>query len=102
VTSISRRNFDKDGQLKPDLWEYAQAARQLAVERHVALIDLHELSVELLRKMGPVSVEKFGVKKPDGTIDNTHLNDEASKLFGGMVAEELGKVVPALAGYMQP
>jgi pectinesterase len=102
VTSISRRNFGKDGQLKPDLWEYAQAARQLAVEEHAPLIDLHELSVDLLRRMGPAAVEKFGPKKPDGSLDNTHLNEEASKLFGGMVAEELGKVVPALAGYMQP
>lgn len=97
VTPISRRRYDASGELDDDLWEYAQAARQLAVEQHVALIDLHELSVRMLRTMGTQSREKFGSNKPDGTTDNTHLNDEASKLFGTLVAAELTKVIPALS-----
>jgi pectinesterase len=100
VTSISRRNFNDAGELTDNLrlWEYAQAARQLATEQHVPLIDLYSLSAHLLRTEGKSSVDKFGPHKPDGTIDNTHLNDEASKLFGAVVAEELRKVVPALNG----
>jgi hypothetical protein len=34
--------------------------------------------------------------------DKTHLNLQGSYIFGRMVAEDLGKVEPALANYVLP
>lgn len=99
ITPPSRHHFDMNGVLDDDLWEYAQAVRQLAVEQQVALIDLHMLSAQMLRKIGPQSREKFGFKKPDGSLNESQLNDEGSPVFGNLVAEELTKVVPEFAEF---
>jgi PelA/Pel-15E family pectate lyase len=68
----------------------------VAAERRVPLIDLHRLSIEILERMTPSEVASLGVPKEDGTLDRTHLSSAGSALFGGLVAEELARVVPEL------
>ena len=97
VTSLTRRNFTPEGKVRSDLGDYVEAARRVASEKNVPLVDLHARSIELLDALGPERGLALGVPKEDGTMDKTHLNAEGSRLFGAAVARELAKAVPALA-----
>lgn len=97
VTPLTRRYVGEDGCVSSDLGLYADAARAVALERRVPLLDLHRLSVEAVDSMSPSEVAALGVPKEDGTLDRTHLSPAGSALFGRLVASELGRVVPDLA-----
>lgn len=97
LTSLTRRNVDEEGCVRSDLGFWADAARAVAFERRVPLLDLHRLSIEAVDRMSPSEVAALGVPKEDGTLDRTHLSPAGSALFGAIVARELGRVVPDLA-----
>ena len=101
VTSITRRLFGEDGKIHSDLGDYVAAARSVAEEKGVAVIDLHAKSIELLDRMGPSAALAFNIPKADSTPDTTHLSAQASAVFGGIVADELVRLVPALAPYLK-
>lgn len=101
VTSITRRLFGPDGKIHSDLGDYVAAARAVAAEKGVVVIDLHARSVELLDQLGPGAATEFDIPKTDGTPDKTHLSRKASTAFGAMVADELMRLVPALAPYLK-
>jgi PelA/Pel-15E family pectate lyase len=100
VTPIVRRNFDANGKLRPDnLAAYAEAVRELATEKHVALIDLYALTKVLAEKLGDPGAESLGTKTADGKQDHTHLGPKGAQLIGAMAAAELVKVAPQLKPY---
>jgi len=101
VTSITRRQFGDDGRIRSDLGDYVEAAKAVAAEKGVALVDLHAKSIELLDRIGPAAALSFDATKPDGTPDKTHLSPKAGTAFGALVADELMRVVPALAPYVK-
>jgi lysophospholipase L1-like esterase len=96
VTSLSRRTF-KDGKVIEDLNDYAAAARRVAGEEHVSVVDLNRMSAALLNTMTQEQADRFDADfHPDakaenqqGTHDRTHLNDYGKKVFGHMVANDL-------------
>jgi pectinesterase len=100
VTSITRRLFGADGRIESDLRDYVTGAKAVAAEKHVALVDLHARSIELLDRIGPAKSLEFDVVKADGSPDKTHLSKVAGTIFGGIVADELARAVPALAPYV--
>ncbi len=102
LTSLTRRYYGEDGRVHSDLEAYAQAVREVARLEGVPLIDLHARSVELLDRMGPEEGLALGTTKADGSLDKTHLNEAGSRLFGGLVADELRHAVPALARFVRP
>jgi lysophospholipase L1-like esterase len=96
VTSLSRRNY-KDGKLVLDLQAYAAAAKRVATEENVPLIELNAESVKLLESMTQEQADQFNaIGHPDakGHIgpDRTHLNAHGAAVFGRMVADDLAKV----------
>jgi len=99
VTSLSRRNY-KDGALVEDLTAYAKAARRVAEEEGVPVIDLNAESVRLLKTMTQEQADQFdAVGHPDATgstLDRTHLNAHGSEVFGRMMADDLARVCPEL------
>ncbi len=101
VTSITRRLFGEDGRIHSDLGPYVEAARAVAAERNVPLVDLHGRSIALLDELGADRASEFNVPKADGTPDTTHLSRKASEVFGALVADELLAAVPALAPYLK-
>ena len=112
VTPVSRRQWGADGHIHSTLQPYADAVKQIAEEKKVPLIDLHARSIELYEKLGREGVNKLSPKKtPKGdkaeqgatadALDGTHLNEKGSDVVGPIVAEELMKVVPDLAGYVK-
>lgn len=81
VTSMERRDFDKNGKIVNTLAGYPVAMREVAREEHVALIDLNAMSFELFDAMGPKGTLKAFVHYPANTFpdqpkalaDNTHF-----------------------------
>ncbi len=100
VSSITRRIFGEDGKVQSDLGDYAAAAAAVAASKGIPLIDLHRLSMAWLDRIGPAAALEFDVPKADGTADKTHLSRLAGTTFGSIVADELARVVPALAPYV--
>ena len=113
VTSLSRRNY-KDGVLVEDLTPYVQAAKKVAADEYITLIDLNAMSVAMLKHMTQEQADKFdkGVDPDTGKaaavvegsptdvavalatggtvpLDRTHLNSHAQKVFGRMVANQI-------------
>lgn len=82
VTSMHRRNFDKDGKIVNTLLEYPDAVRQTAKEENVAIVDLNAMSKVLYEAWGPTKSIKAFVHFPANTFpgqttkleDNTHFS----------------------------
>lgn len=97
VTSLARRVFDHDklrGELKP----WADAAKKIAAEKKVPVVDLFERTVELHNKLGPKASDSFNPPGKDGKLtDRTHLNEHGAEIVAKIVADELRKVAPDCA-----
>jgi len=106
VTPITRRYYGTDGQIHSDLLAHADAMKKVAAEMKVPLIDLQAASIAYLNTLTEAEGNQLGIFKKDPagkTIpDKTHLNPLGAFIFGRMVAEELGKEVPALAKNVRP
>jgi len=102
VTSLARRHFTGAGTIASDLFPYADAAKAVAAEKDVPVVDLHAASIALLDRLGPKAGDAFGILKDDGTLDRTHLSTAGSQAFGAIVADELRKALPVLAPYIRP
>jgi pectinesterase len=99
VTSLTRRMFDENGKLKPNLLPYVEAMKKVAAEINVPLIDLHASSVALCEKLGPEEVAKFNPTVKDKP-DTTHLKGDARVVFAKLVVDELKIKVPELAPHL--
>jgi pectinesterase len=99
VTSLTRRIFSPDGsgRLADTLGPYVDAAKRVATEKHVALIDLHARSTELCERLGPPKCAALNPRKADGTFDTTHLDADGSVIFARLVVEDLRRLIPRLA-----
>jgi lysophospholipase L1-like esterase len=93
VTSPERRNFDAAGRIVPSLGEYAEAARIVAREEHVALIDLNLQSVRFYESLGPEAAQHAFA---DEGRDQTHHNESGARALAVLVIEELRAADPAL------
>ena len=113
ITSMSRRQWGSDGKIHSTLVPYVEVVKQIAEQKHVPLIDLHEKSIELYEKLGKegcnaISPLKSASTKPanaDNTTvakvyDGTHLNEKGADIVGPIVAQELARVVPDLAPHI--
>ena len=99
VTSMARRTFDK-GKIRGELAPWAEAARAVAAEKKVPLVDLFARSVALLEKLGPEGSAAYDPVTTDGRPDHTHLSPDGAKAMAKIIAEELRKVEPGLAGLL--
>lgn len=115
VTPLTRRSF-RDGTLKNDLEPWGAAAKKVAAEQNIPVLDLNAESSAAVQKMGPteantlamgppppVAVESAThgnsapVPKANGAeFDYTHLGAKGAAYFGRMVAGELIQALPDL------
>jgi lysophospholipase L1-like esterase len=103
VTSLTRRNFDEQGRIKPDLLvPYVEATRAVAAEKKVPLVDLNARSVEQMNKIGPAAAVAFDkpVKDP-AKPDKTHLSEMGGEETAKLVADEARKAAPELAKFLK-
>ncbi|RYD22066.1 MAG: rhamnogalacturonan acetylesterase [Verrucomicrobiaceae bacterium] len=107
VTSLTRRNFNAAGKIDPQhlepavdsqagaliqdsLTDYVEAAKAVATEQKVPLIDLNARSVGQMNQMGPQAADAFDAKHKDpNRIDKTHLSAEGAKQTAALVADEI-------------
>lgn len=130
VTSLTRRIF-RNGKLTDSLQPWADAARKVAEETGVPLLDLHADSMAAVTKMGPAEANTLAMAPvpaeiaadpenspnapkapaiPDAErkgeaaplFDYTHLGMKGAEYFGQMVAGELAAAVPALQPCLKP
>jgi lysophospholipase L1-like esterase len=82
ITSTSRRSFGPDNKIINSLGDFPAAARSLAAEEKVALIDLNLMSTRLYEALGVEPSKKAFVHYPANSYpgqdkalaDNTHFN----------------------------
>jgi lysophospholipase L1-like esterase len=130
VTPLTRRSF-QDGRLKNDLSPWADAARKVAEEEGVPVLELNSDSAAAVEKMGPVEANTLAMAPPPREVeqgahngnsppapkrasavepngdpvpvfDYTHLGEKGAAFFGRMVADELVRVTPELRPYIKP
>ena len=100
VTPLVRRQFkDKNNpnRIVSSLEAQAAVVREIAREKNIPLIELHDRSKAVCEKLGPRGCEEFSPVKDNGNFDGTHLNEKGHVLFGRLVADEVRKTVPELA-----
>jgi lysophospholipase L1-like esterase len=99
ITPVTRRKFDKDGNIMETHQEYTAAVYDIAVKYNVPLIDLDKKSRELLQQFGAEnSVLLFMELKPGenpnypgGLKDNTHFNEFGARKIAELVLAEIKK-----------
>jgi len=83
VTSMNRRTYDSEGNVKDSLAPYPETMRSVAASEHVALIDLNAMSKTLYEAIGEKDSRSLFVYAPANTYpgqpaalhDDTHFND---------------------------
>ena len=102
VTSTSRRSFDENGNVVETLGDFPDAARKVAAEMNVPLIDLNKMTKVFYKAMGVEGSKKAFVHYPANSYpgqsvalaDNTHFNPygayEISKIITqGIIDQKL-------------
>lgn len=123
LTSVTRRIYSNgvydNGK---SLGKYPQAARELAADLNVPLIDMFDFSVNLVNALGEegskdiflfinpnderfISDARFALSrynKIEATTDNSHFQYYGAEVLAGFVAEELDKLNLSLSQYYKP
>lgn len=103
VTSLTRRLFTPEGKIRSTLVPYVEAMKAVAAEKKVPLVDLHARSIELCEKLGLQEAKTLGPVNADDPklVDVTHLNTKGATVFAAIIAEELKRAAPELAGHLE-
>ncbi|PTB97305.1 GDSL family lipase [Marivirga lumbricoides] len=101
LTPVARNYPWKDGHLENVHGEYPEAAREVATEFQIPLIDLNQLSMGAFSKKGKEYVSQNYFMNlpagkyeayPEGQSDNTHFQPEGAKAVAQLVFNALTKV----------
>jgi len=97
VTPMVRRDFDTDGKIREgqptgNLRAYADAMKEVGIEKKAPVTDLYTSSKALAEKIGPEASGKMANKKGD----ITHFNQTGARAMADLVMGELPTVAPAL------
>ncbi|TYP98377.1 lysophospholipase L1-like esterase [Sphingobacterium allocomposti] len=93
VTSTARRAFGRDGQLLYTLGDYPGAARRVAKELRVPLIDLNKMTRMFYETLGVERSKKAFVHYPAGTFPDQHQPLEDNTHFNTYGAYQIAKMV---------
>lgn len=98
VTSPERRNYD-GAHVRRTLATYGEAARKVAREENIPLIDLQEQTVTLYEALGEA---RAATLFNEGGEDRTHHNNPGAWFLARAVAAEIATQVPALGAHLNP
>jgi hypothetical protein len=106
---VVHRYFTEDGALQNTHGKYPEAARKLAVEMNLPLLEMTSTFRDLLTQLGkerskrlfiwtrPGEYERF----PDGNKDNTHFNALGATRMCDLAVNEMRKNIPELARHLK-
>ncbi|UEG53849.1 rhamnogalacturonan acetylesterase [Mucilaginibacter daejeonensis] len=108
VTSTARRSFDAEGRTVNTLGEYPDAARKVARDEGVTLIDLNAMTTRFYDALGVEPSKKALVHYPANTFpgqtkafeDNTHFNPYGAYELAKCVAQGIRTSDLALKEYL--
>lgn len=81
---------------------HAEAMRELAEERSVALSDLNRMSVDYLTAICPSPTpEDFFLLRADGTVDGTHFQENGARILAQFVADGIRESEAPLAAWLK-
>jgi lysophospholipase L1-like esterase len=93
VTSIVRRNFTPDGKVERDsLVPYVEAARIVAAQKDVPLMEMYRLTLVQAEVLGPEGCAAVDALDKDGKRDHTHLGPKGRQEIGILAAREFLRV----------
>jgi lysophospholipase L1-like esterase len=109
VTSTGRRSFDRDGNVIETLGDFPAAAKQVALELNVPLIDLNSMSKTFYKALGVEESKKAFVHYPANSFpnqkialaDNTHFNPYGAYELSKMIVQEILDQKIALSKYIR-
>jgi lysophospholipase L1-like esterase len=93
VTPMYRRRFDSAGKLENSLGDFPAAARKVAEEQKVALIDLHEMSGKVFQALGEEGSKQAFLFVPAGTVPGQDKDIKDNSHFSAYGAYELARCV---------
>jgi len=107
VTSTARRSF-QNGKMQHTLGDFPDAARKVAAEEKVALVDLNEMTTRLFNAMGEEESKKAFVHYPANSYpgqdkplaDNTHFNTYGAYEIAKCVVEGIKSAKLGLVKYL--
>jgi lysophospholipase L1-like esterase len=97
ITPPVRRTFGSDGKLSDGLARYAEAMKDVAAEKKVAVIDLHASSKQLVVELGPEKSAEMANRQGD----NTHFNEKGARVMADLVMKELPVAEPGLKKFLK-
>jgi len=105
LTPVSRRRFDKDGNVMETHAEYSPLVKEVAKANNVLLIDLDELSKSLYQQFGVENSKLLFLQLkpgehpnyPDGRDDNTHFSELGARLIAQIVLKQINEMKLELA-----
>ncbi|CAL9347239.1 hypothetical protein SUDANB58_00390 [Streptomyces sp. enrichment culture] len=109
VTPVSRRSYNSTtGEFNVSFPEYVEAAREVAAEEHVPLVDLSASSRAYLDTIGPEEAKSVflhvpaGVypNRPNGTTDDTHFQEYGAIQMARLVARDVSRLDTPLARHV--
>lgn len=108
VTSTARRSFDADGKIVNSLGDFPAAARKVATDEKVGLIDLNLMTTELFNTLGVENSKKAFVHYPANSYpgqdkalaDNTHFNPYGAYEIAQCIIYAIKKQDLGLAKYL--
>jgi lysophospholipase L1-like esterase len=105
LTPVTRRYFDKEGNIKETHAVYSAATVAVATQYQVLLVDMDKLSRELLQQFGDEPSKLLFMQLapgdhpnyPLGRADNTHFNELGARKMAQLVVNDLRAQHVALA-----
>jgi lysophospholipase L1-like esterase len=110
VTAMNRRTFDSAGKIMNSLAGYPDAAREVAAQQKVALIDLNAMSKTLFDAIGPEGTLKAFMHYPAGSFpgqtaainDDTHFNSYGAYELARCIVHGIREGNLPLAKFLDP
>lgn len=97
ISSMTRRNFDKNGNILTSLTPWAVATGEVAKSLNIPFIDLHTASIKYHNIIGYNESMKFNAYKKD----KTHLNRLGAEQITDLIIKEMKLRVIELSPYIR-
>lgn len=108
-SSIVRRHFDGNGNLKETHGDYIKAAKEIAVETNTQFVDMEALTRKFVSKLGPENSKSVYLfckpgeypNRPNGVQDSTHLKYKGAQDIAKLFIKEAKKDKLSISRYFK-